>query len=159
MRLAGRPWLSASVLRVSTHYPRVGTGTYDIPSYAWRMRGVWTNLTPRGIYRGAGRPEATLTLERAIDHLAFEMALDPAEVRRRNFIPEGSFPYKSAGGYTYDSGRYEANLDRLLEVSGYQELRRQQVEARNQGRLVGVTDSARLSKCAASRTGGRPGFR
>ena len=118
--------------------PRVGTGTYDIPNYAWRMRGVWTNLTPRGIYRGAGRPEATLTLERAIDHLASEMGVDPAEVRRRNFIPEGSFPYESAGGYTYDSGRYEANLDRLLEVAGYEDLRRQQAEARAQGRLVGL---------------------
>ena len=118
--------------------PRMGTGTYAIANYAWRMRGVWTNRTPRGIYRGAGRPEATLTIERAIDHLASEMGMDPAEVRRRNFIPEGSFPYKSAGGYTYDSGRYEANLDRLLEVAGYEDLRQQQAEARAQGRLVGI---------------------
>jgi carbon-monoxide dehydrogenase large subunit len=66
------------------------------------------------------------------------MGVDPAEVRRRNFIPEESFPYKSAGGYTYDSGRYEANLDRLLEVAGYGDLRRQQAEARGQGRLVGI---------------------
>jgi len=127
--------------------PRMGTGTYDIPQYAWRMRGVWTNRCPRGIYRGAGRPEATLTVERAIDHLASEMGLDPAEVRRRNFIPEAAFPYKSAGGYTYDSGRYEANLDCLLDVAEYRNLREQQAAARSEGRIVGIGLGSYVEVC------------
>lgn len=127
--------------------PRMGTGTYDIPQYAWRMRGVWTNRSPRGIYRGAGRPEATLTIERAIDHLATEMGLDPAEVRRRNFVPETAFPYKSAGGYTYDSGRYTENLDRLLEVADYANLRLQQETARSEGRLVGIGFGSYVEVC------------
>ena len=128
--------------------PRMATGTYDIPQYAWRMRGVWTNRNPRGIYRGAGRPEATLTIERAIDHLAREMDLDPAEVRRRNFVPEEKFPYRSAGGFTYDTGRYGANLDRLLQFAEYEELRRQQREARQAGRLMGIGLSSYVEVCA-----------
>ncbi len=127
--------------------PRMGTGTYDIPQYAWRMRGVWTNRSPRGIYRGAGRPEATLTIERAMDHLATELGLDPVEVRRRNFVPETAFPYKSAGGYTYDSGRYSANLDRLLEVADYAGLRQQQARARSEGRLVGIGLGSYVEVC------------
>jgi carbon-monoxide dehydrogenase large subunit len=91
--------------------PRMGTGTYDIPVYGWRMRGVWTNRAPRGIYRGAGRPEATLTIERVIDAVANATAVDPAEVRRRNFIQPGQFPYPSSGGkemggYVFDTGEY-----------------------------------------------------
>ncbi|HKX73983.1 MAG TPA: xanthine dehydrogenase family protein molybdopterin-binding subunit [Acidimicrobiia bacterium] len=125
--------------------PRMGTGNYDIAHYAWRIRGVWTNRSSRGIYRGAGRPEATLTIERAVDHLASHLGLDPAEVRRRNFI--SSFPYKSAGGYTYDSGDYHANLDRLLEGAGYQGLRRQQQERREQGKLFGIGVSAYVEVC------------
>jgi carbon-monoxide dehydrogenase large subunit len=134
-------------LSFHTITPRMGTGTYDIPLYAWRMRGVWTNRSPRGIYRGAGRPEATLTLERAIDHLATELGLDPAEVRRRNFVAEASFPYRSAGGFTYDSGRYEANLDRLLAAAGYEDLRRVQLAERKEGRLVGIGLGSYVEVC------------
>ncbi len=127
--------------------PRMGTGSYDIPLYAWRIRGVWTNRNPRGIYRGAGRPEATLTIERAIDHLATHLGADPVEIRRLNFIPETAFPYKSAGGYTYDTGRYQANLDRLLEVADYRGLRRYQEEQRRQGRLLGIGLSTYVEVC------------
>jgi carbon-monoxide dehydrogenase large subunit len=127
--------------------PRVGTGNYDISLYAWRMRGVWTNRSPRGIYRGAGRPEATLTLERAIDHLAAELGLDPGEVRRINFIGADRFPYKSVAGYTYDTGDYESNLDRLLEAVDYQALRRWQTGARNEGRLVGIGIACYVEVC------------
>ncbi|HEY5889922.1 MAG TPA: molybdopterin cofactor-binding domain-containing protein, partial [Acidimicrobiia bacterium] len=75
--------------------PRMGTGNYDIGVYGWSMKGVWTNRAPRGIYRGAGRPEATLTVERVIDSVAHVTGIDPAEVRRRNFVQPGQFPYKS----------------------------------------------------------------
>ncbi|HUP15069.1 MAG TPA: xanthine dehydrogenase family protein molybdopterin-binding subunit [Acidimicrobiia bacterium] len=127
---------------------RIGTGNYDITTYAWRMKGVWTNRSPRGIYRGAGRPEATLTVERALDHLAAVLGMDPAEVRQTNFVKADRFPYKSVAGYTYDTGDYPANLDRLLEIAGYQELRRQQVEARAQGRLFGIGLASYVEVCS-----------
>jgi aerobic carbon-monoxide dehydrogenase large subunit len=132
--------------------PRMGTGTYDIPVYGWRMRGVWTNRAPRGIYRGAGRPEATLTIERVIDHVSNATGLDPAEVRRRNFIRPDQFPYPSSGGkelggYVFDTGDYEKALDKLLEVANYEGLRRDQAVARQEGRLVGVGLAAYVEVC------------
>ena len=135
-------WLSFNTIT-----PRMGTGTYDIGLYAWRIRGVWTNRNPRGIYRGAGRPEATLTIERAMDHLAAELHLDPAEIRRRNFIGPNQFPYKSVAGYTYDSGNYELNLEALLAAAGYSDLRKAQVAARAEGRLIGIGLSSYVEVC------------
>jgi len=132
--------------------PRMGTGTYDIPVYGWRMRGVWTNRAPRGIYRGAGRPEATLTIERVIDAVANATGVDPAEVRRRNFIQPGQFPYPSSGGkemggYVFDTGEYEKALDKLLEVADYETLRHRQTAARKQGRLIGIGFGAYVEVC------------
>ena len=132
--------------------PRVGTGTYDIPVYGWRMRGIWTNRAPRGIYRGAGRPEATLTIERVVDAVAAATGFDPVEVRRRNFIQPDQFPYASSGGedmggYVFDTGDYERALDRLLEVADYEGLRREQAEARQTGRLLGVGLAAYVEVC------------
>ena len=132
--------------------PRMGTGNYAIPVYGWRMRGVWTNRAPRGIYRGAGRPEATLTVERVVDAVAAATGLDPVEVRRRNFIQPDQFPYHSsggaeAGGYKFDTGEYEKTLDKLLEVADYEGLRREQGSAREQGRLVGVGLAAYVEVC------------
>ena len=132
--------------------PRMGTGTYDIPIYGWRMRGVWTNRAPRGIYRGAGRPEATLTIERVVDAVAQATGLDPAEVRRRNFIAPNQFPYASSGGkelggYVYDTGDYERALDRLLEVVDYQGLRQEQRAAREEGRLIGIGLASYVEVC------------
>lgn len=132
--------------------PRMGTGNYHIPVYGWRMRGVWTNRAPRGIYRGAGRPEATLTIERVVDAVAGATGVDPAEVRRRNFIQPDQFPYHSsggaaAGGYKYDTGEYEKTLDKLLEVADYAGLRREQEEARYQGRIFGIGLAAYVEVC------------
>lgn len=126
---------------------RIGTGAYDIPLYAWRMRGVWTNRSPRGIYRGAGRPEATLTLERAIERLADQLGMDSTEVRRINFIGSDRFPYKSVAGYTYDTGDYERNLDHLLETVDYVGLRQWQQQARNDGRLIGIGVASYVEVC------------
>ena len=138
------PWIELT--------PRMGTGNYDIPVYGWRMRGILTNRAPRGIYRGAGRPEATLTLERVIEAVAGATGVDPAEVRRRNFIQPDQFPYHSsggaaAGGYKYDTGEYEKTLDKLLEVADYEGLRIEQAAAREQGRLMGIGLSAYVEVC------------
>ncbi len=127
--------------------PQIGTGSYDIPVYGWRQRGVRTNRAPRGIYRGAGRPEATLTVERVVEAVARATGIDPAEVRRRNFVQPDQFPYKSRGGYTFDTGEYEKTLDKLLEVADYEGLRRRQAEARESGDLIGIGLAAYVEVC------------
>jgi carbon-monoxide dehydrogenase large subunit len=101
---------------------------------------VFTNANPTAPYRGAGRPEAADTIERLMDHLARELSIDPAELRRRNFIAPDEFPYKTITGLTYDSGNYEAALDRVLEISGYADLKAQQAAERARGErtLLGV---------------------
>jgi carbon-monoxide dehydrogenase large subunit len=84
--------------------------------------GVFTNKVPTAAYRGAGRPEATYILERTMDRIAHELGLDPAEVRRRNFISQEAFPYKTVTGAEYDSGNYQAALDRALVQSARQSM-------------------------------------
>lgn len=112
---------------------RMAVGPYLIPKVEFLWRTVLTNTTPVHAYRGAGRPEATMVLERAIDLLASELEIDPAELRRRNFISPGDFPHVTAVGERYDSGDYEAALDLALRVSGYEALRREQAERRVSG--------------------------
>jgi carbon-monoxide dehydrogenase large subunit len=108
-------------------------GVYRVPAVASRGRSVVTNATPVAPYRGAGRPEATALLERAMDLLAVEIGMDPAEVRRRNLIPSDGFPHETAVGTTYDSGDYEHALDEVLRAAGYEGLRREQAERRARG--------------------------
>ncbi len=108
-------------------------GVYRVPRIASRGRSVVTNATPVAPYRGAGRPEATALLERAMDLLAAELEMDPADVRRRNLIPPEAFPHETAVGTTYDTGDYERALDASLRTSGYDELRREQVDRRARG--------------------------
>jgi carbon-monoxide dehydrogenase large subunit len=101
-------------------------GVYDVPAYSFSCTSVFTNRTPTDAYRGAGRPEATYAIERAIDTLARQMNLDPAELRRRNYIRKEQFPYSSPAGLVFDSGDYEPALDRALEMAGYDRLRADQ---------------------------------
>ncbi|MCS5679428.1 MAG: xanthine dehydrogenase family protein molybdopterin-binding subunit, partial [Acidimicrobiales bacterium] len=108
-------------------------GPYDIPNVENGARAVVTNTTPTEAYRGAGRPEATLTLERAIDMFAGEIGVDPAEVRRRNFLRAEDFPVTTSVGTEYDSGDYEASLDLVLRAAGYDDLRAEQVRRRQDG--------------------------
>ncbi|MGH2931102.1 MAG: xanthine dehydrogenase family protein molybdopterin-binding subunit, partial [Solirubrobacteraceae bacterium] len=98
-------------------------GVYDVPVYSFTCTGVFTNKTPTDAYRGAGRPEATYAIERAMDVLARKVGLDPVEVRRRNFIGADRFPYASAPGLVFDSGNYEPALDAALELVDYEGLR------------------------------------
>jgi carbon-monoxide dehydrogenase large subunit len=108
-------------------------GVYDVPAYHFECTGVFTNLTPTDAYRGAGRPEATYALERAMDALARAVGVDGAEIRRRNYIAPDKFPYESIAGLTYDSGNYEPTLDRALELVGYDDLRAEQRRRREAG--------------------------
>ncbi len=112
-------------------------GPYEIPALELKLLAVYTNATPTGAYRGAGRPEATYYLERLMDMGARALGLDPAEIRRRNFI-QGPFPYKTHTGARYDSGAYAQALERLLEVSDYPKLRAEQAQAQRQGRRIGI---------------------
>src|SRR3954470_21665979 len=100
------PWLTGLM----------ASGVYDIPKIDYAYVAVVTNTTPIGAYRGAGRPEATALVERAIDLFATEIGMDPADVRRRNFIAE--LPHKTVTGADYDSGDYAAALDGGLEAAG-----------------------------------------
>jgi aerobic carbon-monoxide dehydrogenase large subunit len=119
-------------------------GVYQIPKVEIDVKAVTTNTTPIGPVRGAGRPEATQMLERAIDLLAAELSLDPAEVRRRNFIPNDAFPYTTPSGASYDIGDYGGALDLALEAAGYPSLRREQSDRRDNGgtRQLGIGLSA-----------------
>jgi carbon-monoxide dehydrogenase large subunit len=122
-------------------------GAYDIAAYAFECTGVFTNTTPTDAYRGAGRPEATYAIERAVDTLAQQLGKDPVELRRLNFIRE--FPATIASGLTVDSGDFERHLDAALDILGYEELRREQAERRKQGdtRQLGIGFSTYLEMC------------
>jgi carbon-monoxide dehydrogenase large subunit len=119
-------------------------GPYRIQAVQSQVIGVFTNKVPTGAYRGAGRPEAAYILERTIDRIAHELGLDPAEVHRRNFITPDAFPYTTLTGATYDSGNYQAALERALELADYTGWRAKQKEARqqNNSRLIGIGLSA-----------------
>ena len=112
---------------------QMSSGVYAIPSIDYEAHCVVTNTTPLGAYRGAGRPEAAAMVERAMDMMAVELGIDPAELRRRNLIAPDSFPHTTAGGATYDSGEYERALDKVLEISAYTELRAEQARRRKRG--------------------------
>jgi aerobic carbon-monoxide dehydrogenase large subunit len=124
-------------------------GVYDVPAYHFECTGVFTTRTPTDAYRGAGRPEATYALERAMDALAREVGVDGVEIRRRNYIPPDKFPYESIAGLTYDSGNYEPTLDRALELVGYDDLRAEQRRRREAGdtRHLGIGVSTYVEMC------------
>ncbi len=122
-------------------------GPYDIPNIHFTLKGVLTNKTPVGAYRGAGRPEATYLLECLMDKIGHELGKDPAEIRRINFIPPEKFPYSNGLGANYDTGEYVKALDKALEVSGYRQLREEQQTARAQGKLMGIGLAAYVEIC------------
>lgn len=139
------------ILQDAGGYPNMGailpyatrimaTGVYDIPAVEVSSKSVATNTTPTGAYRGAGRPEASAALERAVDLFADEAGLDPAEVRRRNFVQPDAFPFTTPTGTIYDSGNYEESLNRALAAAGYSELLEEQASRRASGdrRLMGI---------------------
>ena len=116
----------------------MANATYDIPAIRTTLTEVFTNKTPTDAYRGAGRPEATYFVERAMDMLARELNLDPADVRRRNFIKANQFPFATQMGAIYDSGDYEKALDLALKTADWKRLKEERDAARAEGRLVGL---------------------
>ncbi|MGH7907857.1 MAG: xanthine dehydrogenase family protein molybdopterin-binding subunit [Candidatus Binataceae bacterium] len=123
------------------------TGCYKTPALAFEQNMVFTNKMATDAYRGAGRPEACYIAERTMDMIAFELGLDPVEVRRRNFIPKDSFPAATASGLVYDSGDYEGALDKALRIADYEKLRAEQAEAHKQGRYIGIGVSTYVEIC------------
>jgi len=143
----------------TTLYGRVLCGPYKIPNVFCEVVGVYTNTTFVDAYRGAGRPEATYVLERAMDLVADELGLDPADVRRRNFLPPDAFPhanpsglFKASGGAEVfiDSGNYEPALDKALALSGYADVAARKAEAKTRGKLLGVGLSTYLEICGVA---------
>ncbi|MGH7904384.1 MAG: xanthine dehydrogenase family protein molybdopterin-binding subunit [Candidatus Dormibacteraceae bacterium] len=123
----------------------VAGGAYAFRGIAFHGVGALTNKTPTDAVRGAGRPEATHTVERMVDLVAGELGMDPAELRRKNFIRE--FPYTNYLGLQYDTGDYEKSLRKALEIAGYEDLRRRQADLRGQGRHLGIGLSTWIEAC------------
>ncbi len=122
-------------------------GCYKVPAIAFEQIAVFTNKMATDAYRGAGRPEAAFIAERVIDAVAAELKLDPAEVRRKNFIAKEAFPYPTPAGLVYDSGDYHAALDKALQIVDYAALRKEQEELRKQGRYLGIGLSSYVEIC------------
>jgi carbon-monoxide dehydrogenase large subunit len=123
----------------------LSTGAYNWKHVSARTVGILTNRVPTDPYRGAGRPEAAHLCERMIDLLAGALQMDPAEIRRKNFITE--FPHTSHFGLVYDSGAYENAMDKAMEIAGYEKLRRDQEEGRKKGRYLGIGISSWIEIC------------
>jgi carbon-monoxide dehydrogenase large subunit len=115
-------------------------GTYVIPKVEFGAKSFATSTVPTTAYRGAGRPEASAAIERAIDVFAAEIGMDPAEVRAKNLVPADQFPYTTATGTNYDCGDYKKALDLALSAAGYESLRKEQAARRASGdpRLMGI---------------------
>ncbi len=123
------------------------TGCYNIPVLTFEQQMVFTNKMATDAYRGAGRPEAAFIAERTIDTVAGELGLDPAEVRRKNFIPKAAFPFTTPAGLVYDSGDYELALNKALEMIDYKKARAEQAAVLKQGRYVGIGISSYVEIC------------
>ena len=143
----------------TTLYARVLGGPYKIPNVYCEVTGVYTNTTFVDAYRGAGRPEATYVLERAMDLLADEIGMDPAAVRRKNFLPNDVFPYDNPSGLTtavngekifIDSGDYEPALNKALTMAGYYEIDKAKAEAKKRGKLLGIGLSTYIEVCGVA---------
>lgn len=143
-------YLSTFAAAVPTYlYGTLLSGQYDIPAIHVHTYGTFTNTAPVDAYRGAGRPEATFVVERLLDAAARTTGLDPAEIRRRNFIRPDQFPYATQVALEYDSGNYQPALDKALEMAGYQQLRAEQQTRRADASkpLLGIGLSSYIEAC------------
>jgi carbon-monoxide dehydrogenase large subunit len=120
------------------NHGRTMPGAYVVPALDIQATAAYTTTMSTGPYRGAGRPEGIFVMERLMDEAAHALGLDPAEIRRRNFVPAGAFPYRTATGQVYDSGDYGVGFERALTLAEYDRRRAEQAEARQRGEIVGV---------------------
>jgi carbon-monoxide dehydrogenase large subunit len=134
------------------------SGCYKIPAIQMNVTATFTNKMATDAYRGAGRPEATFVIERAMDLVAAELGLDAVEVRRKNFPAPfgGDNPFKTATGLFYDSGNYQGALDKALAMADYTKLREEQKKARKEGRLMGIGISTYVEICALGPSSAMP---
>jgi carbon-monoxide dehydrogenase large subunit len=145
--------MGAYLMLVTPGIPILGAflwaGPYAADCYSVEFTGVFTNKTPTDAYRGAGRPEATYAVERIMDALARAVGKDPAEVRRMNFLPPFDEPTATPGGLSFDSGNYEAALDKALELVGYEQLRKEQATQREgkDTKQIGIGLSSYIEMC------------
>jgi carbon-monoxide dehydrogenase large subunit len=143
----------------TTLYARVLSGCYTFPNVYAEVTGVYTNTTFVDAYRGAGRPEATYVVERAMDLFAAEIGMDRAELRRRNFVQPDQFPYENPSGLftasggakiSMDSGDYEPAMDKALAMAGYGDLAAKKAEAKSRGKLLGIGLSTYIEVCGVA---------
>jgi len=125
-------------------------GQYATPLIYSDVRAVFTNTSPVDASRGAGRPEATFMVERLVDMAAHDMGLDPVEIRRRNFIPKDAFPYQTPVVQLYDSGDYDASMDKALAIADYDGFAARQAEAQSRGKRRGIGFSAYIEACGVA---------
>ena len=131
---------TAAPIKYPAGFFGVFTGSYDLEAAYCSMTAVYTNKAPGGVaYACSFRiTEAVYLVERIVDCLAYDLKMDPVELRRKNFIQPDQFPYTTKTGWVYDSGEYERALDLALDLAGYDELRREQEEKRAKGELMGI---------------------
>ena len=132
---------------IPTLTPSLAPGVYKVRDFEWTTYGVFTNKVPYDAYRGAGRPEAAYIIEQVMDLIALKLNMDPVEVRRKNFIPKDAFPYATPTGLAYDSGDYEAALDKALQIAEYDKLREEQKRLRQEGVLMGIGVTTTTGVC------------
>jgi carbon-monoxide dehydrogenase large subunit len=131
-------------------------GCYKIPAARVEIAGVLTNKMSTDAYRGAGRPEATYIIERALDLAAAELKMDPVEIRRKNFPLPAEFPYATPTGLIYDSADYQSCLNLMIKKSEYAKLRKEQAEGRKKGRYIGIGVSTYVEICAMGPSSAMP---
>jgi carbon-monoxide dehydrogenase large subunit len=142
-------YLSTFAPAVPTYlYATLLNGVYEWPAIHAEVTGVFTNTTPVDAYRGAGRPEACYLLERMVDAAATALKMDPADIRKKNFIPKFADGYQTKVALSYDSGNYLGAFDKLLGMLDYKKFRTDQAAARAQGRLMGIGFSTYIEACS-----------
>ncbi len=141
-------YLSTFASSVPTYlYGTLMAGQYKTPAIHVGVRAIFTNTAPVDAYRGAGRPEATYVVERLVETAARELSMDPAEIRRRNFIQPGDFPYETPVALTYDTGDYEASLDKALQHADYQGFAARRAASEANGNRRGIGFSSYIEAC------------
>ena len=128
-------------------YATLLAGTYTTPVVYCEVKAVFTNTVPVDAYRGAGRPEATFLLERIVDLAADELGIDPAELRRKNFIPVDAFPYQTPVALQYDSGDYFTTLDLATQAADYSGFEARRADAARRGKLRGIGIATYIEAC------------